>query len=180
MSQASHLLKTLTLPKLTDVVGLSRQSCGAMRGAKSRRSSVPSPACPGRLTHDYKRHGTTTLRLDGCVMCMPRHVTKSSYASCGGWTSFRKNPPSSGPGQLRDPHRAQRAGWLDKHPRFTLHFIYEFVVAEPGGRELTEKRVRRSFESVPELIAAIEQYLAARTPTPNRSWHTSADPGQAR
>ena len=56
---------------------------------------------------------------------------------------------------------------------------YEFVVAEPVERwfrELTEKRVRRgSFESVPELIAAIEQYLAASNADPKPFvWHTSA------
>ena len=44
-------------------------------------------------------------------------------------------------------------------------------LVERWFRELTEKRVRRgSFESVPELIAAIEQYLAASNADPNRSY----------
>ena len=43
-------------------------------------------------------------------------------------------------------------------------------------RELTEKRVRRgSFGSVPELIAAIEEYLAASNTDPKPLlWHASA------
>ena len=70
--------------------------------------------------------------------------------------------------------------WLDKHPRFTLHFIPTssswLNLVERWFRELTEKRVRRgSFESVPELIAAIEQYLAASNADPKPFvWHTSA------
>ena len=59
------------------------------------------------------------------------------------------------------PHRTKRFK-LSKDPHFT--------------EKLTEKRVRRgSFESVPELIAAIEQYLAASNADPKPFvWHTSA------
>ena len=48
--------------------------------------------------------------------------------------------------------------WLEKHPRSPLHLTSSswLNLVERWFRELTEKRVRRgSFESVPELIAAI-------------------------
>jgi hypothetical protein len=43
-------------------------------------------------------------------------------------------------------------------------------------RELTEKRVRRgSFNSIPDLIAAIDEYLAAANADPKPFvWHASA------
>ena len=49
-------------------------------------------------------------------------------------------------------------------------------LAEQWFRELPEKRVRRGrFESVPELIAAIEEYLDASNADPKPFvWHTSA------
>ena len=60
--------------------------CRSTRRARSRRWTAPSPACrsspgsAGTMTHDYKRHGTTTLFaalnvLDGTVLgrCMQRH-----------------------------------------------------------------------------------------------------------
>ena len=60
--------------------------------------------------------------------------------------------------------------WLEKHPRFTLHFTPTssswLNLVERWFRELTEKRVRRgSFESVPqrfergELRQVSEDYL---------------------
>jgi transposase len=56
--------------------------------------------------------------------------------------------------------------WLAKHPRFHLHFIptsSSWVnLIERWFRELTGKRIRRGvFHSVPDLISAIEEYLAA-------------------
>ena len=49
-------------------------------------------------------------------------------------------------------------------------------LVERWFRELTEKRIRRgSFESVSELIAAIEEYLASSNDDPKPFlWHTSA------
>ena len=69
--------------------------------------------------------------------------------------------------------------WLEKHPRFTLHFTPTSAswlnLVERWFRELTEKRVRRgSFQSVPDLIAAIEEYLAASNADPKPFvWHAS-------
>jgi transposase len=61
--------------------------------------------------------------------------------------------------------------WLDKHPRFHLHFIPTssswLNMVERWFRELTEKAIRRGvFKSVPDLIAAIEAYLQANNNDP--------------
>ena len=63
--------------------------------------------------------------------------------------------------------------WLAKHPRFHLHFIPTssswLNMVERWFRNLTEKAIRRGvFGSVPDLIAAIENYLQANNddPTP--------------
>lgn len=61
--------------------------------------------------------------------------------------------------------------WLGQHPRFKLHFTPTssswLNLVEWWFRELTEKRVRRgNFNSVSELIAAIEEYLAAANTDP--------------
>ena len=56
--------------------------------------------------------------------------------------------------------------WLVKHPRFHLHFIPTssswLNLVERWFRELTDKALRRGvFQSVPDLIEKIEEYLAA-------------------
>jgi len=78
-------------------------------------------------------------------------------------------------------HKQPRVkAWLEKHPRFTLHFTPTssswLNLVERWFRDLTEKRVRRgSFESTAALIAAIEEYLAASNADPKPFvWHKSA------
>lgn len=61
--------------------------------------------------------------------------------------------------------------WLEKHPRFHLHFTSTssswLNLVERWFRELTDKALRRgAFHSVPDLIAAIESYLAAHNDEP--------------
>jgi transposase len=65
------------------------------------------------------------------------------------------------------------ATWLDKHPRFHLHFTPTssswLNLVERWFRDLTDKAIRRGvFGSVPDLITAIEAYLDANNndPTP--------------
>ena len=187
--------------KLTDVVGLYLNPPDkAVVLCVDEKSPIQAlqrtqPGLPmkkgrcGTMTHDYKRHGTTTLfaalnLLDGCVIgeCMPRHRHQEFLRFL---RRLDREFPEETPlhlvldnyGTHTEP--SVRA-WLDKHPRFTLHFIPTssswLNLVERWFRELTEKRVRRgSFESVPELIAAIEQYLAASNADPKPFvWHTSA------
>jgi DDE superfamily endonuclease len=77
--------------------------------------------------------------------------------------------------------------WLDKHPRFHLHFTPTssswLNLVERWFRNLTDKAIRRGvFRSVPDLITAIEAYLEANndpkpfvwTPPRRRSWRRCA------
>jgi len=127
----------------------------------------------GTMTHDYKRHGTTTLfaalsMLDGTVIgdCMPRHRHQE-------FIRFLKKIDAETPAALdlhlildnyaTHKHPAVHR-WMRRHPRFHLHFIPTssswLNTVERWFRDLTERRIRRGvFRSVPELIRAIEEYL---------------------
>jgi transposase len=131
------------------------------------------PGIPARQTHDYKRHGTTTLYaalnlLDGKVIgqCLPRHRSKE-------FIRFLKQIEQQTPPDLdlhvivdnSSTHKSPPVKrWLHKHPRFHLHFTPTssswLNMVERWFREITQKRIRRgTFRSVAELIAAITQYL---------------------
>ena len=61
--------------------------------------------------------------------------------------------------------------WLDRHPRFVPHFVPTSAswlnLVERWFGELTAQRIRRdSFHSVDDLIAAIEEFLAAWNDNP--------------
>lgn len=68
--------------------------------------------------------------------------------------------------------------WLRKHKRFHLHFTptssSRLDPEERWFRELTDKALRPgSFNSLPQLIAAIGEHLAAHNVDPN---HSSGQP----
>ena len=134
----------------------------------------------GTMTHDYKRNGTTTLfaglsMLDGKVIgdCTPRHRHQE-------FIRFLKKidveiSPELDLHLIVDnygTHKHPRVkSWLRRHPRFHLHFIPTssswLNVVERWFRELTDKRIRRgSFGNVPELIAAIKDYLDSHNQNP--------------
>jgi hypothetical protein len=61
--------------------------------------------------------------------------------------------------------------WLEKHPRFHLHFTPTssswLNLVERWFGEITRKRIRRGvFKSVPELIAAINEYILVNNKKP--------------
>ena len=189
-----HLVRTFKLSndphfeeKLIDVVGLYLDPPDrAVVLCMDEKSSVqaldrtqPSlPMIPGRaetMTHDYKRHGTTTLfaaldvltgKVIGSCMGQHRHVE---------FLKFLKTIDAQVPKQLAvhmvldnyATHKhANVKAWLVKHPRFHLHFIPTssswLNLVERWFRELTDKALRRGvFRSVDDLIEKIEQYLAA-------------------
>lgn len=144
----------------------------------------------GTMTHDYKRNGTTTLfaalsMLDGHVIgdCMPRHRHQE-------FIRFLKKIDAETPAELDlhlivdnySTHKHDRVkAWLQRHPRFHLHFIPTssswLNLVERWFRDLTDKRIRRdSFESVPELIATIDDYIAQSNQNPHVFvWTASAD-----
>jgi transposase len=132
-----------------------------------------APGIPARQTHDYKRHGTTTLfaalsMLDGKVIseCMPRHRSKE-------FVRFLKKIDAETPGDLDlhlivDNYSTHKSPpvkrWLAKNRRFHLHFIPTssswLNMVERFFGQITQKRIRRgTFKSVPQLIEAITEYL---------------------
>jgi len=180
------------LEKLTDVVGLylnpPEKAIVLCVDEKSQiqaldRTQPSLPMKPGRagtMTHDYKRHGTTTLfaalsMLDGSVVgqCLPRHRHQEFLKFLR--TLDREFPPELDLHLILDNYRTHKhpnvEAWLAKHPRFHLHFTPTssswLNLIERWFRELTNKRIRRGvFHSVPDLIAAIEEYLAAHNQDP--------------
>ena len=132
------------------------------------------------MTHDYKRHGTTTLfaaleLLEGKVIgtCMKRHRHQE-------WIKFLKLIDAQTPSELdlhlivdnysTHKHPKVRA-WLKKHPRFQIHFIPTssswLNLIERWFREITQKRIRRGvFRSVPELVDAIKNYIEGHNQDP--------------
>ena len=184
--------------KLTDVVGLYLSPPDkALVLCVDEKSQIQAlqrtqPGLPmkkgrcGTMTHDYKRNGTTTLFaalnvLDGRVIgeCMPRHRHQE-------FLRFLRRLDREFPKEL-DLHlivdnygthmQPKVKQWLAMHPRFELHFMPTssswLNLVERWFRELTEQRIRRgSFLNVPELIAAIEEYMAASNADPKPFvWH---------
>jgi transposase len=187
-----HLTKTFKISrdthfvdKLYDVVGLylnpPEKSLVLCVDEKSQIQALDrtQPGLPlkkgrcGTMTHDYKRHGTTTLfaalsMLDGTVIgeCMPRHRHQE-------FIRFLNTIDAATPAELDlhiiadnyATHKHPRVHvWLRRHPRFQLHFIptsSSWVnMVERWFREITDKRIRRGvFMNVPELIAAIQEFL---------------------
>lgn len=194
-----HLVKTFKLSndpkfeeKLIDVVGLYLNPPDeAIVLCMDEKSSVQAldrtqPSLPmkkgraGTMTHDYKRHGTTSLfaALDvasGKVIgqCQPQHRHTE-------FLKFLKKIEVEVPAGLEvhliadnySTHKhAKVQAWLDKHPRFHMHFTPTssswLNLVERWFRDLTEKALRRGvFHSVPDLIEAIEAYLAANNDDP--------------
>ena len=126
------------------------------------------------MTHDYKRHGTTTLFaamnvLDGKVIgqCQQRHTHAE-------WLKFlrqidRETPKGKTLHLIADNYATHKhtavQQWLAKHPRFHMHFTPTSAswlnMVERFFRDLTTERLRRGvFTSVPDLEAAINDYVA--------------------
>lgn len=133
-------------------------------------------------THDYKRHGTITLfaalnYLEGKLIT--RTETKHTHIE---WLRFLRQIDREIPKGLdlhviadnyaTHKHKKVKA-WLKKHPRFQMHFTPTssswMNLVERFFADITNDCIREgSFQSVRELIAAIEEYLAARAEAPKR------------
>ena len=194
-----HLVRTFKVSndarfeeKLTDVVGLYLNPpdkavvlCvdekSQIQALDRTQASLPMKrGRAGTMTHDYKRHGTTTLFaaldvLTGVVFgkCLPRHRHGEFLAFL---KLINRNVPRGlevhlivdNYGTHKHPKVRQ---WLDANPRFHLHFTPTssswLNLVERWFRELTDKAIRRGvFGSVDELVEAIETYLAAHNADP--------------
>src|SRR5437867_8696970 len=143
----------------------------------------------GTLTHDYKRHGTTTLFaalnvLDGQVIsqCQQRHRHTE-------WLKFlrqidRETPKDRALHLIADNYATHKhpvvQAWLAKHPRFVMHFTPTSAswpnMVERFFRDISENRIKRdSFTSVAELELAIDLYIAHHNANPKPFiWTASA------
>jgi len=131
------------------------------------------PGLPARQTHDYTRHGTTTLFaalnvLEGHVIdaCQPRHTHAEFLAfldKIDHQTSRTREIHLILDNYATHKHPAVK-GWMAEHPRFYFHFTPTGAswlnLVERFFAEITRKRIRRgTFHSVPALIAAIRAYV---------------------
>ena len=141
-------------------------------------------------SHDYRRHGTTTLFaalnvLTGQVigMCMKRHRHLE-------WLAFLKRIDEETPAKKQlhlivdnySTHKhAKVKRWLARHPRFHIHFTPTGASwlnqVERFFRDITENRIRRgAFVSVDRLVQAITEYLKVHNKDPKPFiWTARAD-----
>lgn len=188
--------------KLNDVVGLYMNPPeNALVFCVDEKSQIQAldrtqPSLPmkkGRastMTHDYKRNGTTTLFaalnvLKGEVIgiCMKRHRHQEFLKFL--ITIDQNTPEGLDIHCIVDNYSTHKKdkvkAWLKKHPRFHFHFIPTssswLNLVERWFREITVKRIRRgSFDSVQELIAAIESYIVENNKQPKPFvWTKTAD-----
>lgn len=136
----------------------------------------------GTYTHDYVRHGTTTLFAalnvaDGTVIsqCQQRHRHQE-------WLKFLKQidkqtPPDRELHLIVDNYATHKHAdvktWLAKHPRIRIHFTPTSAswlnMVERFFRDITTRRLRRGvFHSLADLLVAITGYLKHynENPTP--------------
>lgn len=157
------------------------------------RSQPILPMRPGqseRRTHDYYRHGTTSLfaALDiatGKVIgrCQARHRHQE-------FLRFLNQIESELPAQLEvhlvldnyATHKAPKvSAWFKKHPRYHLHFTPTSASwlnqVERWFGKITDRRIRRgAFKCVKDLEKAILAYIKTNNQTPQPFvWTASAD-----
>jgi transposase len=188
--------------KVRDVVGLymsppqnalvlcvdEKSQCQALERAQP---VLPmTPGAPERRSHDYFRHGTTTLfaALDiktGEVYsrCQPRHRSAEFLA-------FLRHIEATVAAGLDihvvlDNYAAHKTKavrqWLLRHPRWQLHFIPTHSSwlnqVERFFAKITTELIRRnSFASLAQLKAPIADYIDAHNQEPKPFvWTASAD-----
>jgi len=147
------------------------------------RSQPVLPMRPGqseRCTHDYYRHGTTSLfaALDiatGKVIgrCQKKHRHQE-------FLRFLDQIDRTVPASLEihlvldnyATHKTPKvAAWFQKRPRYHLHFTPTSASwlnqIERWFAKVTEQRIRRGvFKSIDELISAIDDYIDANNRNP--------------
>lgn len=204
-----HLVRTFKLSndphfveKLRDVVGLYMNPPeNALILSIDEKSQIQAldrtqPGLPmkkgraGTMTHDYKRHGTTTLFaaldvLKGEVIgqCLPRHRYQEFLKFLK--LVDRQTPPHLDLHCIVDnyaTHKKQEVkDWLARHPRFHFHFIPTasswLNLVERWFRDITTDRIRRdAFGSITQLQAAIYDYIKHNNENPKPFvWTQSAD-----
>jgi len=150
------------------------------------------PGLPERQTHDYKRHGTTTLFaafniLNGKVIgsCLPRHRAKE-------FTRFlnhleKEVPPDQDIHLIMDNYSTHKSAavqrWLKPKKRCRFHFHFTPTSSSWLNQVerlfglITDRMIRRgTFHCVDELERAIYQWLANWNDEPKPfEWKATAD-----
>ena len=189
--------------KFWDVVGLylrppekavvlccdEKSQCQALE-----RSQPGLPLGAGHITtrtHDYYRHGTTTLfaaldYLSGKVIATTKEKHRHQE-----WLAFLKQidrevDPVLDVHLILDNYATHKhpkvRAWLEKHPRFHMHFTPTssswLNMVERFFGEITRRIIRPgSFAHLGELVAAIMHFLVEHNRSPKRYvWR--ADPKQ--
>ena len=187
--------------KLQDVIGLyldppekavvfSVDEKSQIQALDRTQPGLPmKPGKNGTMTHDYKRHGTTTLFAalnvhEGTVIgeCLPKHRNDEFLSFLK--KLHRQTDKSLDVHVIVDNYATHKhpnvKDWLDKQPRFHLHFTPTSAswvnLVERFFRDITVERIRRgTFHSVKELEEAIMHYLEHRNANP-KPYHWTATP----
>ena len=151
------------------------------------------PMQPGqveRRTHDYKRHGTTT---SFAALNATTNEVITQFHQRHRSAHFRefldlidaRVPASLDVHIIMDNYSTHKTplirNWFAKRPRFHVHFTPTYgswlSLVERWFAELTHKQLRRgAFKSVPQLKAAILEFIAAHQADPKPFvWTKSAD-----
>ena len=180
------------IAKLEDIVGLyMAPPAHALVLSIDEKSQIQAldrtqpglPLKPGKartMTHDYIRHGTTTLFaalniLDGTVLgkCMQRHRHQEFIRFLN--TIERNVPAGKVIHVILDNYAAHKhekvRQWLARHPRWIFHFTPTsgswLNAVETFFSALTRRRLKRGvFRSVVDLQAAINRYLDEHNANP--------------
>ena len=197
---APHRLETFKfstdpelLAKVTDICGLYLEPpAGAVVLCVDEKSQIQAldrtaptlPLRPGlaeRRTHDYVRHGITSLfaaldiatgKITGRCFDRHRHGEFLTFLKLVARTYPRRELHVVLDNYGTHKHPTVR-GWLDAHPRIQLHFTPTSASwmnqVETFFGLLTRQAIRRgSHRSVPDLVAAIHRYIDA--------WNTECQP----
>ena len=180
------------VPKLREIVGLYvNPPAHALVLSVDEKSQIQAldrtqPGLPmkngkaGTMTHDYKRHGTTTLFaaldvLEGTVLgrCMQRHRHQEFIRFLNAIEA--EAPVGKVVHVILDNYAAHKhpkvRAWLERHPRFVFHFTPTSCswlnAVETFFSKLTRRRLRRGvFRSIFELQIAINRYIAETNANP--------------
>jgi transposase len=150
------------------------------------------PGLPERQTHDYKRHGTTTLFaafniLNGKVIgsCLPRHRSKEFIKFLN--QLEKEVPPELDVHLILDNYSTHKSAavqrWLKPKKRHRFHFHFTptsnswLNQVERWFGLITDKMIRRgTFHSVDELERDIYAWLASWNDAPKPFvWKATAD-----
>ena len=178
--------------KLTDIVGLYMNPPDkAMVICVDEKSQIQAldrtqPGLPikrgraGTMTHDYKRNGTTSLFaalnvLEGTVVgkCFERHRHQEfiKFLRCLDKEFSRDQDLHLILDNYGTHKHSKVKVWLEKHPRFHLHFIPTssswLNLIERWFGLLTDKQLRRgAFTGVDVLVQAIDEFIEVTNDDP--------------